>query len=91
MGHSHFISDDHLTRLRTICQEKGLDAAQVLKETDPVTLMEGLYIKIEEDGAVKERYKYVRPGFLQAVFNSESHWMDRPIVPNCLKEGAMLF
>ncbi len=91
LGHSHFISNDHLARLRVLCQEKGLDAAQVLRETDPATLMEGLYIKVEEDGIVKERYKYVRPGFLQAVFNSESHWMDRPIVPNCLKEGTTLF
>ncbi len=91
LGHSHFISDDHLVCLRDLCQEKGLNVAQVLKETDPVTTMEGLYIKVEEEGVVKERYKYVRPGFLQAVFSSESHWVDRPIVPNCLKEGTTLF
>src|SRR5690348_4412258 len=63
LGHSHFISNEHLARLRALCQEKGLDATQVLKETDPATLMEGLYVKVEEDGIVKERYKYVRPGF----------------------------
>ncbi len=91
LGHSYFISDDHLERLRTLCQQKGLDAAQVLKETAPETLMEGLYIKVEEEGVVKERYKYVRPGFLQAIISSESHWMDRPLVPNCLKAGVTLF
>jgi hypothetical protein len=91
LGHSYFISDDHLERLRTLCQQKGLDAAQVLRETAPETLMEGLYIKVEEEGVVKERYKYVRPGFLQAIISSESHWMDRPLVPNCLKAGVTLF
>jgi hypothetical protein len=62
-----------------------------MKETDTSTLMEGLYIKVEEDGIVKERYKYVRAGFLQTVFDSESHWMDRPLLPNRLKPGIELF
>jgi len=44
-------------------------------------LMEGLYVKVEEEGVVRGRYKYVRASFLQAVFASESHWMDRPIIP----------
>ncbi len=52
--------------------------------------MEGLYIKVEEEGVVKERYKYVCGGFLQAVFDSESHWMDRPLLPNCLAPDRAL-
>src|SRR5258708_7620729 len=47
-------------------------------------LMEGLYLKREHEGRVVARYKYVRPEFLQAVADSDSHWMDRPIVPNTL-------
>jgi hypothetical protein len=54
-------------------------------------LMEGLYIKWETDGHVQGRYKYVRKGFLQAVADSETHWMDRPIEPNRLRPGAELF
>jgi hypothetical protein len=54
-------------------------------------LMEGLYLKREEDGRVAARYKYVRPGFLQAVADSDSHWMDRPIEPNLLRDGVDLF
>jgi hypothetical protein len=88
---SHFISEDHLAQLREACQERHLDASKVLKETDQSQLMEGLYVKIEEDDVVKERYKYVRSGFLQAVFDSESHWQDRPILPNQLKQGVSLF
>ena len=54
-------------------------------------LMEGLYIKWEAVGHVRGRYKYVRKGFLQAVADSETHWMDRPIEPNRLRPGADLF
>ena len=46
--------------------------------------MEGLYIKIEENGQVVERLKFVRPSFTQTVKVSPTHWLDRPIVPNGL-------
>src|SRR5436189_285029 len=54
-------------------------------------LMEGLYLKREEEGRVVGRYKYVRPDFLQAVVDSDSHWLDRPIEPNRLRDGVDLF
>ncbi len=91
IGHSYFISEDCQQILRNLCAIRQLDSAQVIKETDTSALMEGLYIKVEEDGIVKERYKYVRSGFLQTVFDSESHWMDRPLLPNRLKPGIELF
>jgi RNA ligase len=91
VGASHFIAPDYLRRLEAICQEKHLDARQALAETDQTGLMEGLYIKVEEDGQVQERYKYVRSGFLQTVLNSNSHWLDRPIIPNGLRPDAVLF
>jgi ATP-dependent RNA circularization protein (DNA/RNA ligase family) len=53
--------------------------------------MEGLYLKREDSGRVTERYKYVRAGFLQAVADSGSHWADRPIEPNRLRDGVDLF
>lgn len=54
-------------------------------------LMEGLYIKQEEGGEVRGRFKFVRPSFLQAVEDSGEHWMDRPIEPNRLRAGVELF
>ncbi len=54
-------------------------------------LMEGLYLKREKGTCVTERYKYIRPGFLQAVADSGSHWADRPIEPNRLRDGVDLF
>lgn len=90
VGPSRFIAGDHLARLRALCLAHGLDAERTLRETDPSSLMEGLYIKVEEDGVVTERYKYVRAGFLQTVLDSHSHWMDRPLLPNQLRAGVDL-
>lgn len=84
LGHSRFISEHHMEILRKYCRENGHDAELRCNETDPTGLMEGLYIKIEEDGYVKSRLKYVRASFLQAVDASGTHWIDRPIVPNGL-------
>lgn len=91
IGPSHFIGERHLEHLRRLCQERGLSVARMLQETDSSNLMEGLYLKVEEDGIVQERYKYVRKSFLQTVVDSESHWMDRSLLPNCLKPGTTLF
>jgi hypothetical protein len=91
VGPSHFIEPGHMRRLEALCLERGLDPAQALRETDSSGLMEGLYIKVEEDGTVKERYKYIRAGFLQTVFDSQSHWMDRPLLPNELRSDVSLF
>jgi RNA ligase len=89
-GPSAFISPDHLARLRQQCVRLGIDPELAVRETDPTTLMEGLYMKVEEDGTVTERYKYVRAGFLQTVLDAESHWLDRPIVPNELRSDVEL-
>ena len=91
IGPSHFIQADHLSLLREICRGMGLDAERALRETDPSPDMEGLYIKVEEDGVVKERYKFVRAGFLTVVQQSESHWLTRPIIPNRLAPGVDIF
>ncbi len=84
LGHSHFITDGHIDNLRKYCEENGQDTDARCGETDPSVLMEGLYIKVEEDGIVKQRLKYVRASFLQNLLSSGTHWIDRPIVPNKL-------
>lgn len=84
LGNSHYIQPGHRERLRAWCEENSQSADKVLSETDPSITMEGLYIKVEEEGRVKERMKYVRPTFLQCVVQSGSHWLERPIIPNQL-------
>lgn len=91
IGPSHFIAGDALTRLRAACVRRGVEPERALRETDATGLMEGLYLKWEQDGVVRGRYKFVRSGFLQTVLDSGSHWMDRPLVPNGLRVGAELF
>jgi RNA ligase len=53
--------------------------------------MEGLYLKVEEQGRVVERYKWIRPEFLQAILESGEHWADRPIEPNQLADPGALY
>ena len=84
LGPSHYITEEHLAKLRAYAEGNGLDPDRQCRETDPSVLMEGLYIKVEEDGEVVERMKFVRQSFLQCVEESQSHWLDRPIVPNQL-------
>jgi hypothetical protein len=91
IGPSAFVSGSPAEKLRVAASARGLDPEQALRESDMSGQMEGLYIKVEENGAVIERYKYVRAGFLQTAFDSESHWIDRPLIPNQLAPGVSLW
>jgi len=78
-------------RLREAADASGVDPERVVRETDPSDLAEGLYLKVEDGGAVTARYKWIRASFLTAVIDSGSHWHDRPIVPNQLADGVTLW
>jgi hypothetical protein len=91
IGRSTYKSEGWQESLAARCIELGIDPALVRAETDPSDLMEGLYVKVEEDGAVVGRYKYIRADFLATVLQSGSHWLDRPIVPNGLGAGVDIF
>lgn len=90
IGNSNYITEDHIEVLRAIALRQGLDAERQVQETDPSMTMEGLYIKVEEGGIVTERYKYVRASFLQRLLESNSHWQQRPIIPNQLRGNDVL-
>lgn len=91
IGPSYFITPQHAESLRSACLKAGQKYEQVRQETDMTGLMEGLYIKVEEDGQVKERYKFVRADFVNKIIEGEEHHMNRPIVPNRLKDDVDLF
>ncbi|MEM9499156.1 MAG: RNA ligase family protein [Pseudomonadota bacterium] len=63
----------------------------VEQQTEDSDLAEGLYLKLERDGQVVDRFKYVRGDFLQAIQSADGHWLDRPILPNGLVEGIDIF
>ena len=70
---------------------EGLDPARNVGHFEPTRAAEGLYIKIEEDGRVVERLKFVRPDFVQRIIDADQHWHSRPIVPNVLVPGADIY
>lgn len=82
LGDSNYITAEHIEHLREDAAKQGLDVDRVCRETDASRTMEGIYIKIEENGEVVDRMKYVRASFLQTVEESQTHWLDRPIIPN---------
>jgi len=87
---SHFITPAAMNTLTSVTAELGWEVETTLRQTDPSGLMEGLYVKVEEDGVVKERYKFVRRDFVQKQLE-EGHWQDRPLVPNKLADGVSMY
>jgi hypothetical protein len=66
---------------------KSKDEILALLETKSVFhegFVEGVYLRIEEDGYVVKRCKLVRPDFIQ---NIEDHWMKQTMVKNSIKFG----
>ncbi|WP_434420642.1 RNA ligase family protein [Nannocystis pusilla] len=91
VGPSRFKTPQWRDRLIAAGEASGVAPAQVVAETDGFDDMEGLYIKVEEEGRVTARLKWVRASFLNAILDSGSHWLDRPIVPNQLADGVDLW
>jgi hypothetical protein len=74
-----------------VARSYDIDPEQARQETDISDLSEGLYLKIECNGKVIDRFKFVRPDFLQAILDSGSHWNTRTILPNQLAPGVDIF
>lgn len=85
---SNFITDDRDANLTNAALNAGVLPVEAVRHTDMHPEMEGLYIKWEEDGFVKGRYKYVRDTFTSSIMDQETHWHDRPIIQNKLLPGA---
>ena len=84
LGKSLYVSDSARDNLIETALKEGLNVEDVLSESDLSTLAEGLYIKVEENGIVEDRMKFVRSGYSQPQ-NDSTRWIDKPIVPNKLK------
>lgn len=84
LGPSKYITEGQRERLCEVASELGLDPQACCDESELSGLAEGLYIKVEEDGRVVDRLKFVRSEFKQSMDLSGSHWHDRPIIPNQL-------
>lgn len=91
LGRSHFKSEQYGQSFQEQCRQLGLSYELAVQQTDMSDLMEGIYIKVESDGVVTDRLKYVRSSFLNTILDSETHWMNRPVIPNLLAPGTDLF
>ena len=81
---SNYVTGNQRESLYQMASKMKLDAERACNETELSGKMEGLYIKVEENGRVVDRMKFVRAAFLQCVDFSEKHWIDKPIIPNQL-------
>jgi len=72
-------------------RREGLDPVRTMAKIEGSDLSEGIYVKVEEDGRVVERLKFVRAGFIQHVMDIDEHWLSRPILPNVLAPGVDIF
>lgn len=85
---SHFVTTERILNFNNACEAAGVVAAEAWGHTDHSELMEGLYIKWEDADHVLGRYKFVRSSFTNSIMDQEEHWLNRPIVPNRLIDGA---
>ena len=56
----------------------------------PDALMEGIFLRTEEDGLVTGRRKIVRPAFIEKVKQSE-YWEQQRMVPDQLCDGVEIW
>ena len=77
--------------LRSQVVRLGFDWELVWKHTDPSNLAEGVYVKWEEDGIVRGRYKFVRQDFVSLITSNDEHHDNLPPIPNLLAPGVDLF
>ena len=71
--------------------QAGYDLQKCWSQADQSDKLEGLYIKIEENGEVVERYKWVRADFVQSILDSKVHHAKQPFIPNGLAPGVDIF
>ena len=85
---SLYRSDDWRASLAKAVERSDARLDATLAHVVEEDVSEGLYVKGETDGVVRERFKHVRPGFVQAVTSQDSHWHSRPIVRNLCAHGV---
>jgi hypothetical protein len=80
-----------LENLERSCNIVGDNFNNRLPKMDLSNMSEGLYIKVERDGHVVGRAKWVRSDFVQTILNADEHWQSRFPVPNLLDGQTDMF
>lgn len=84
LGKSNYVTGNQRETLYQTAQKLGENPEEICNKTELSGLMEGLYVKVEENGQVVDRMKYVRAAFRQSMDFSETNWVSRTIIPNQL-------
>lgn len=87
IGRSRYQSEHWPTMLWQYCETHDAPLDHVMHHTDKSGLMEGFYIKHEDDEKIIGRYKYVRYEFVDGILNPGVHWKDVTQVNNLIKGG----
>ena len=83
--------EDWRHSLERACALVADDFPKRLAKMDDSDLIEGIYVKIEDDERVVDRLKWVRPGFVQTILAADEHWQSRFPVPNLLEVRTDVF
>jgi RNA ligase len=73
------------------CALVGDDFEKRLSKMDVSDLIEGIYVKVEQNGRTVDRLKWVRSGFMQTIQGADEHWQSRFPVPNLLETQTDIF
>lgn len=93
VGISSFISENAYSDLVERMEKENYPQSDkdLLSKLNKDRLMEGLYLKWEEDGVTKGRYKFVRRDFTQTIIDGEAHWNTRNIISNKVVDLSELY
>ncbi|MDX2012568.1 MAG: RNA ligase family protein [Myxococcaceae bacterium] len=79
---SRYVSTAVVSNFEATVRGRGLSVEKERAQTQLSGQVEGLVFRVERDGWLRARCKYVRPGFRQTLAVSDVHWARRPFVPN---------
>ena len=93
VGNSVYKTPHWRSSLKAAAEAAGVEFERALGDCDDTDLMEGLYLKIEDEsaGTTVDRGKYVRAAFVQHILDGGTHWMERPLIANRLAPGVDMF
>ncbi len=86
IGNSNYKTDKWREKFNVL-MNSGLRDHYSENEIDNTQLMEGVYIKLENDDYVLERIKIPRPEF-EKVKSDDQKWLKRPIFPNQIHDRS---
>jgi hypothetical protein len=89
VGPSAFKSTSWRQSAELAASRAGQSPEAFLARVDGSDLAEGIYGKVEENGEVVLRFKWVRPEFVAAIVDGGRHWKDMPLIPNVVQDQLL--